>query len=364
VTSTASNGSTPELASNMPSGAAGRLTTPPSGAAGRLETTPAGEAGGLGTAPAIELRGLEVRLGGRPVWRGLDAALTGRSIGLLGPNGAGKTTLIHTILGFHRPAAGSVRVLGREAGDHTKSVRALLGYMPEGDSFIAGMSGLRFVRYMAELSGLPSEPALERAHEAMFYVGLGEARYRPIASYSLGMRQLVKLAQAIVHGPQLLLLDEPTNGLDPPARRRMIKLIRDIARQGAVRILLSSHLLRDVEECCEDVLVLKEGRIALACNLAEERRTNRRFLELEIGGAGGEQTGESTAAFTAGAARLGCETAVLGRRVKLVLPQDVEVRDLYRVAAEAKAEIRRLSYRRDSLEDIFLKAMETSHGSR
>jgi len=313
--------------------------------------------------PAIELRGLEVRLGGRPVLRGLDAALTGRSIGLLGPNGAGKTTLIHTILGFHRPAAGSVRVLGREVGSHggaaTKSVRSLLGYMPEGDSFIAGMSGLRFVRYMAELSGLPEEPALERAHEAMFYVGLGEARYRPISSYSLGMRQLVKLAQAIVHGPQLLLLDEPTNGLDPPARRRMIKLIRDIARQGEVRIILSSHLLRDVEECCEDVLVLKEGRIALACNLAEERRTNRRFLELEIG-----SDTAGTAAFTDGASKLGCETAVLGRRVKLVLPQDVEVRDLYRVAAEAKTEIRRLSYRRDSLEDIFLKAMETSHGSR
>ena len=299
--------------------------------------------------------------------RGLDAALTGRSIGLLGPNGAGKTTLIHTILGFHLPAAGSVRVLGHEVGQggksSTKSVRALLGYMPEGDSFIAGMSGLRFVRYMAELSGLPAEPALERAHEAMFYVGLGEARYRPIASYSLGMRQLVKLAQAIVHGPQLLLLDEPTNGLDPPARRRMIKLIRDIARQGEVRIILSSHLLRNVEECCEDVLVLKEGRIALACNLAEERRTNRRFLELEIGASDGTNPG-ATAAFTEAASRLGCETAVLGRRVKLVLPQDVEVRDLYKVAAEAKTEIRRLSYRRDSLEDIFLKAMETSHGSR
>ena len=299
--------------------------------------------------------------------RGLDAALTGRSIGLLGPNGAGKTTLIHTILGFHLPAAGSVRVLGHEVGQggksSTKSVRALLGYMPEGDSFIAGMSGLRFVRYMAELSGLPAEPALERAHEAMFYVGLGEARYRPIASYSLGMRQLVKLAQAIVHGPQLLLLDEPTNGLDPPARRRMIKLIRDIARQGEVRIILSSHLLRDVEECCEDVLVLKEGRIALACNLAEERRTNRRFLELEIGTTDGTNA-TATAAFTEGASKLGCETAVLGRRVKLVLPQDVEVRDLYKVAAEAKTEIRRLSYRRDSLEDIFLKAMETSHGSR
>jgi len=306
--------------------------------------------------PTVELRGLEVPLGGRPVLRGIDAVLNGRAIGLLGPNGAGKTTLLHTLLGFHRPSAGSVRVLGRDVELEPKAVRASLGYMPEGDSFIAGMSGVRFVRYMAELSGLPAEAALERAHEAMFYVGLGEARYRPIASYSLGMRQLVKLAQAIVHGPQLLLLDEPTNGLDPPARRRMIKLIRDIGRQGEVRIILSSHLLRDVEECCEDVLVLKEGRLALACNLAEERRTNRRFLELEMAG--------ENARFAEVAGKLGCEVAVLGRRVKLVLPEGVEVRDLYRAAAEADSEIRRLSYRRDSLEDIFLKAMETSHGGR
>lgn len=304
--------------------------------------------------PAIEVRGLEVRLGGRPVLRGIDAALTGRTIGLLGPNGAGKTTLLHTILGFHKPSAGTIRVLGHEVTAEPKEVRALIGYMPEGDSFIAGMSGVRFVRYMAELSGLPPEAALERAHEAMFYVGLGEARYRPIASYSLGMRQLVKLAQAIVHGPQLLLLDEPTNGLDPPARRRMIKLIRDIGRQGEVRIILSSHLLRDVEECCEDVMVLKEGRLALSCNLAEERRTNRRFLDLETSG--------ENARFAEAAAKLGCETAVLGRRVKLVLPEGVEVRDLYKVAASAETEIRRLSYRRDTLEDIFLKAMEAPNG--
>src|SRR4029079_10043524 len=134
------------------------------------------------------------------------------------------------------------------------------------------MSGVRFVRLMAELSGLPPRPAIERAHEALFYVGLGEARSRPLGTSSLGMKQLAKLAQALVHGPRLLLLDEPTNGLDPPARRRMLELIRESRDTGEVRVIVSSHLLRDVEECCEEVLVLKDGRIAGQSNLEEERR--------------------------------------------------------------------------------------------
>ena len=159
-----------------------------------------------------------------------------------------------------------------------------MGYMPENDAFIGGMTGVRFVRLMGELSGLPAERALERAHEALFYVGLGEARYRKVDTYSLGMKQLAKLAQALVHGPRLLFLDEPTNGLDPDARERMLRLIHDIRDTGEVNIILSSHLLRDVEECCDEVLVLKDGRIATYCNLEEERRANRKFLELETRG--------------------------------------------------------------------------------
>jgi len=148
--------------------------------------------------------------------------------------------------------------------------------MPETDAFISHMSGVRFVRYMAELAGLPPEPALERAHEAFFYVGLGEARYRKLGTYSLGMKQLAKLAQAIAHGPRLLLLDEPTNGLDPPARQRMIRLIREIREVEGMYVLISSHLLRDVEETCEEVLILKDGRIAAHSDLEAERRSNRR----------------------------------------------------------------------------------------
>ena len=153
--------------------------------------------------------------------------------------------------------------------------------MPENDAFISKMSAVSFVQMMAELSGLPPAAALERAHEALFCVGLAEARYRELGTYSLGMKQLAKLAQAIAHGPKLLILDEPTNGLDPSARQRMIRMIRDIRDSKQLQIVLCSHLLRDVEDTCEEVLILNQGRIAHYSNLEEERKANKRFLELE-----------------------------------------------------------------------------------
>ena len=304
--------------------------------------------------PVIDLEGLEVTLGKRRILHGLTAKLTGRSIGLLGPNGAGKTTLLHTLLGFYPPSAGTARLLGHDIRSKGRDIRALMGYMPENDAFVAGLSGVRFVRLMAELSGLPPDQALERAHESLFYVGLGEARYRPVDSYSLGMKQLAKLAQALVHGPKVLFLDEPTNGLDPPARARMLHLIRDIRDAGQVRVILSSHLLRDVEECCEEVLVLKNGQIATYCNLEAERSANRSFLELELRAENGNEQ-----SFRAALDGLGCEVAEGSRRrIKLVMPPGVEVRALYQAAVEHSVQIRHLDYRRDSLEDIFLKAME------
>jgi ABC-2 type transport system ATP-binding protein len=304
----------------------------------------------------IELDSLEVRFNQRVILNKLKAALTGRSIGLLGPNGAGKSTLINTLLGFHKPTSGTARVLGHDIRTHAREVRGLIGYMPENDSFISKMSGVHFVRLMAELSGLPAEHALERAHEAFFYVGLGEVRYRGLGTYSLGMKQAAKLAQAIAHGPKLLFLDEPTNGLDPPARLRMIQLIQEIRDRGDLHLILSSHLLRDVEECCDQVLILKDGNIAAFCNLEEERRANRRFLEIETRGA---KNGD----FLAAIEKLGCETAIGAQgRIKLVLPDGLEVRQLYEVAAGQSVQIRRLNHKRDSLEDIFLKAMEAADG--
>ena len=237
-----------------------------------------------------------------------------------------------------------------------REVRRMIGYMPENDAYIASMSGVRFVRLMAELAGLPPEHALERAHEAFFYVGLGEVRYRALGTYSLGMKQAAKLAQAIAHGPKLLFLDEPTNGLDPPARLRMIQLIQEIRDRGDLHLILSSHLLRDVEECCDEVLILKDGNIAAFCNLEEERRANRRFLELETrGGANGN--------FLESLEKMGCQTATGAQgRIKLVMPDGLEVRQLYELAQAQSVQIRRLNHKRDSLEDIFLKAMEAADG--
>src|SRR5947207_15932095 len=174
------------------------------------------------------------------------------------------------------------------------------------------MSSVHIVQLMADLYGLHSEAALERAHEALFYVGLGEARYRKLDTYSLGMKQLAKLAQAIVHGPRLIFLDEPTNGLDPPARVRMIRLIREIRESGQANILLSSHLLRDVEECCEEIVILKDGKLVVYCNLEEERKANRKFLMLETRG--------ELQKFVEGVGALGCECAVTSdHRLKIIL---------------------------------------------
>jgi ABC-2 type transport system ATP-binding protein len=310
--------------------------------------------------PVIELQTMSVNLSGRTVLDRLTGSFGGRALGLLGPNGAGKSTLLNTLLGFYAPTKGSVRLLGFDPRHEPRQVRSCVGYMPENDAFIASMTGVHFVRYMAELSGLPSQEALERAHELFLYVGLGEARYRKLGEYSIGMKQLVKLAQAMVHGPKVLLLDEPTNGLDPAARERMIRLIQDVINSGKTNVIISSHLLHDVEQCCENVLILKLGRIQAYVDLEEQRRKNQKFLELD--------TSSINEDFSSSVSKLGCELAIfpgtLGAyRVRVVLPKDVEVRTLYELAAAHDILIRKLSYRRDSLEEIFLDAMREGEGT-
>jgi ABC-2 type transport system ATP-binding protein len=300
----------------------------------------------------IDWLGLSVSFGRRPILKNLRGDLRGKAIGLLGPNGAGKTTLIHTLLGFYEPSAGSARIFGYDIHDQAKQIKSLVGYMPERDSFIAKMSAVHFVRLMGELSGLPAEAAWS-VPRSIVLCRLGEARYRKLETYSLGMKQLAKLAQAIVHGPKLLFLDEPTNGLDPPARLRMIKLIREIRDSGQAHIVLSSHLLLDVEECCDEILILREGQIAVYCNLEEERKSNRKFLMLETRG--------DLTKFVAALKSLGCEYAITGdHRLKIVLQGEVEVRDLYQLAAQERIQLRRLSYKRDSLEDIFSRRWRTA----
>ena len=298
----------------------------------------------------IRLDELTVRLGKREILHQLRGELRGSTIGLLGPNGAGKSTLIQTLLGFVPPSSGTAAIFGQDIRTQAHRLRSVIGYMPENDSFVADMTAVAFVKMMGELSGLPAEAALERAHEVLFYVGLGEARYRPLGTYSLGMKQLAKLAQAIVHGPRLVILDEPTNGLDPPARARMLRLIKEMRATGKMHLVVCSHLLRDVEETCEEVLILKAGRIVHYSNLEAERQANQRFVEIEMLG--------NDAGFAEALTTRGCECTPAGHgRLKMVVPPEFELREIYVLAAERDLQLRRLNYRRDTLEDIFLKAM-------
>jgi len=302
----------------------------------------------------IETDNLRLMLGRREILKGISCRLgvsgAGKAIGLLGPNGAGKSTLIQTLLGFHRPLAGSARILGFDCHRQAREVRSRIGYMPESDSFIANMTAVSFLHLMGELSGMPSEAALEKAHEVLFHVGLGEARYRNLGTYSLGMKQMAKLAQAIVHGPELVILDEPTNGLDPSARLRMLKLVREMKEDHGMSVVLCSHLLRDVEEVCDEVVIMKDGLIVHQANLEEERRSNRRFAELEVSG----DDSELAAALGAVGAEAVSEG---GGRWRVVLPPAFEVPGLWQITARLGLNVRKLTHRRDSLEEIFMKAV-------
>ena len=304
----------------------------------------------------LELDKLKVTFGKQEVLKSLTMSLESRAIGLLGPNGAGKTTLLNTLLGFNPPTSGTARVLGLDIIRDAGKMKSLIGYMPENDSFISGITAVRFVSMMAELSGLPRDVALEKAHETLFWTGLGEARYRKIETFSQGMKQLVKLAQAIVHGPRILFLDEPTNGLDPPARQRMLTLINDIVTKSGTSLLLSSHLLRDVEECCQDVLILNQGDIAGCHNLEEEKESKFKFLELELQG--------DKERFTAEIKKRGGSSAEYAEgRLKIVLPESMSAAEIFIIALDMDAQVRKMEMKRSTLEDIFLQAVENRHGS-
>ena len=306
--------------------------------------------------PAIEIDGLHVKLGGRDVLRlqgvtcRLGASGGGKAIGLLGPNGAGKSTLIRTLLGFHKPTAGRVAILGLDCRTAARAVKARVGYMPETDAFVAEQTAVRFIRIMGELSGLPRRVALERAHDTLFHVGLGEARYRPLGTYSVGMKQMAKLAQSIVHSPEFVILDEPTNGLDPAARSRMLDLIKELKNEHGMSVLLCSHLLRDVEEVCDEVIILKDGTIVHHANLEEERRSDRRFVELEVSGHDG--------GLAAALGEHGVEASTEGGgRWRIVLPPGMGVDVIWQLVTRADLLVHRMTHRRDSLEQIFLKAV-------
>src|SRR5689334_2872737 len=232
--------------------------------------------------PVVSLDNVTVEFGRNRALNGVTAAFVPGAVGLLGPNGAGKSTMIKSLLGFIVPLQGQMRVLGLDVAVSPVEIRARIGYMPENDAHIPGLTAVQFVSYCGELAGLPRADATQRAHEVLYYVGLGEARYRNVETYSTGMKQRIKLAQALVHDPDLLFLDEPTNGMDPKGRDEMLELVRDLAHNKGVNLILSSHLLPDVEYTCDHVVVMDKGTIATAGPIQALKQPRGRVYELRV----------------------------------------------------------------------------------
>src|SRR5205809_586294 len=215
-------------------------------------------------APLVEFKDLVVSYGPVQALSGVSGAFPAGPAGLLGPNGAGKTTLLKTLLGFLEPDRRMINAFGLDPTTRPLDVRRRIGYMPEADCHLPGMTAAAFVAFAGELSGLPRDEAISRAHEVLYYVGLGEARYRTVDTYSTGMKQRVKLAQALVHDPRLVLLDEPTNGLDPAGRDEMLSLIRRIGTVFGISVVVTSHLMGELERVCDHVVVIDGGRLMRA----------------------------------------------------------------------------------------------------
>src|SRR5688500_2463171 len=248
-----------------------------------MAETPAGTSPAQ-TDPVVHLDGVTVIYGDNRALKGVTARFAHGAVGLLGPNGAGKSTMLKSLLGFIKPSDGRMTVLGLDVAQRPMEIRARIGYMPESDAHIPGMNAVSFVAYCGQLAGLPAVDAMQRAHEVLYYVGLGEARYRNIDTYSTGMKQRIKLAQALVHDPDLLFLDEPTNGMDPKGRDEMLELIHDIAHNKGLSLILSSHLLPDVEYTCDHVVVLDHGAVATQGPIAGLKAHGGRVFELRVMG--------------------------------------------------------------------------------
>src|SRR6476620_5339292 len=236
------------------------------------------------TEPVVICEQLSVRYGRNWALKDVTATFQPGAVGLLGPNGAGKSTLIKTLLGFVKPDQGRMRVLGLDVAAAPLEIRARVGYMPESDSHIPGMNAVSFVAYCGQLSGLPAADAMQRAHEVLYYVGLGEARYRNLETYSTGMKQRIKLAQALVHDPDLLFLDEPTNGMDPKGREEMLALVRDLAHNKQINLILSSHVMPDVETVCDSVVVMNHGAVVMRGPIDALKGPAGRMFEVRIKG--------------------------------------------------------------------------------
>jgi ABC-2 type transport system ATP-binding protein len=313
--------------------------------------------------PLLELRDVRKSYATVRALSGVTASIGGEVIGLLGPNGAGKSTLLKCMLGL-TPCEGDARVLGLSSATESFRIRDRVGYMPEMDSYLADLTAVELCTYAGELSGLPRNEAMQRAHAALYYAGLEEKRYLKVEGYSTGMKQRVKLAQALVHDPELLFLDEPTNGLDPRAREEMLELIVDLPERRGCSIILSTHLLPDVDRICDRVVIMHKGTLRFYGTIEELRRGpgggtgTTTVMDVEV------KLGPEEASFVAALERAGCAVERRPpRKLVVTLPAGEDSAMLFREARGAGAQIRHLEPNQASLEEAFLRVVDADEGA-
>ena len=300
----------------------------------------------------IELKNISLLFGTTTALDNLSLQVQGGAVGLLGPNGAGKSTLIKTLLGFLKPNQGTATVFGLDVQANPLEIRKQIGYMPEDECLIPGMNAVQLVSYVGELCGIPRRDALQRAHEVLYYVGLDEERYRTVEEYSTGMKQRVKLAQALAHDPKLLLLDEPTNGMDTSGREDMLELVKDIATDKNINVILSSHLLPDVEFACQEIVALSHGSVAIQGQIQALKGNKGQSFDLKI-------VGDSEAYITALEHHNFQVELHPDKRLRVTSgsQEQTETTFFFKLAYDTGVQLRQLRGVKHTLEDIFAEVM-------
>jgi ABC-2 type transport system ATP-binding protein len=271
------------------------------------------------------------------------------STGLLGPNGAGKSTFLKTILGLIQLTSGEGKVLGYDVRTQGNLIRQKIGYMPEYDALNPNMDAIHQVKYSGELIGMNPSVALQRAHQALDYVGLGEQRYREVSSFSTGMKQATKLACALIHDPQLIIADEPSNGLDAKAREFMLNTLEITVNEGQRSVLMASHLMDDVERVCENIVLLHKGKLA-AQGKIEDLKAIDKEVEIHVWGSAGKMEETLT--------ERGMKVRREGRVMRIGHNGDDTYNNILKAAADVGTQVRRMHDHEATLEDLFLVIME------
>jgi ABC-2 type transport system ATP-binding protein len=300
----------------------------------------------------IEINNVSLFFGTTAALDNLSLEVQGGAVGLLGPNGAGKSTLIKTLLGFVKPNQGSASVFGLDVENEPLAIRSQVGYMPEDECLLPGMNAVQLVSYAGELCGMPSRDALQRSHEVLYYVGLDEERYRIVGEYSVGMKQRVKLALALIHDPKLLLLDEPTNGMDTSGREEMLELVKDIAMDKGINVILSSHLLPDVEFACEEIIALSHGSVVAHGQIEALKKNKGQAYDLRIVG--------DTDTYIAALERHNYQVELRPDKHLRVTSQNggqTNTQFFFKLAYDTGVQLRQLREVKHSLEDIFAEVM-------